>query len=88
VERVPIGCGERDAEPGERFAGVRHEAFAAGLVDGSGARFDDGAIDSALTQGDGGSETGGATADDQDIRGRDSRDVLMIHSGNTTFRQE
>src|ERR1017187_678674 len=84
AEGIPVGWGERDAELGEGLARIRHEALAAGLVDGGRAGLDDGAIDSALAQRYGGSETGGATADDQDFRCRVSRDVLVQHASNTT----
>ena len=78
---VAVGCGEGDAEPGEGLAGIGHEAFAAGFVDGGGACLDDGATDPTLAERDGGGESGGATADDQGFAGRGGRGGLVKHRG-------
>jgi hypothetical protein len=60
-------AGEFDAKAGEFAAGVGHEAFAAGLVDGRDKGFDDEDIESLLANGDGGGEAGWASADDQGV---------------------
>src|SRR5271166_1973678 len=56
-----------DAEFGQLTAGVRHDAFAAGLVDGRLKSIDEENIDSVLSQCNGGGETSRAAAHDQYI---------------------
>src|SRR5271165_2575125 len=56
-----------DAESGQLTARVRHDAFAAGFVDGRLKSIDEENIDSVLSQCNGGGETSRAAAHDQYI---------------------
>src|ERR1700733_7907473 len=55
---------EIEAEVGERAYGVRHGAFAAGLVDGGLHGVDDFDVQALVCRGDGGSEAGGTCSCD------------------------
>jgi hypothetical protein len=59
---------EIEAEGGEGFESVGHEAFAAGLVDGRAHGVNDFDVEAFACRGDSGSEAGGACANDEDIR--------------------
>jgi hypothetical protein len=56
-----------DAELGESGAGVRHESFAAGFVDGRAAGVGEEDVGSALAEGDGGGEARGSGSGDEDV---------------------
>jgi hypothetical protein len=59
---------EIEAEGGEGFKRVWHEAFAAGLVDGRAHGVNDFDLEALVCGGDSGSEASGACANDEDIR--------------------
>jgi len=56
-----------DAELGESGAGVGHESFAAGFVDGRAAGVGEEDVGSALAEGDGGGEARGSGSGDEDV---------------------
>jgi hypothetical protein len=67
VENMAVLLIKGDAEVAERLSRVRHQALAAGFVDGAGAGLDNGAVDATLAESDGGSEPGRPTTYDENF---------------------
>jgi hypothetical protein len=61
---------EMDAELDKGAVGFRHQAFAAGFVDGRAESVGDEDVGAALAQGDGSGQAGGSSADDEYVTGR------------------
>jgi hypothetical protein len=85
AKEMAIRFVKADAKLGQRLARIGHQAFATRFVDGVGAGFDDGAIDTALAKGDGGGKTGGTTANDQDISCRGGGYTFVRHFDHFTW---
>jgi len=68
-ERPRAGLVERDAKRARGGNAIRHDALAAGLVDGRLRTIGHGDVEAAVARGDGRGQAGRAAADDEDIGG-------------------
>ena len=79
AKRMACRLPDRDAQRARGGDAVRHDAFAAGLVDGRAAAIGHGDVETEPPGGDRGSQTGWTSADDADVGGDGKRTDDRAH---------